>query len=169
VGVRPGPKQGILAQAKVQPVTLLDPQDFEQLMGLVEAGRDLSTILAGKTAEPYHDLELAVYLNDAPGAPRERPRPAASEALWQDTIKEATRCSTSPESHKRTHPSRRNATDLVELVEAQPPRNGGGGIRTLGSGVTRSTAFKAAAFNRSATPPRRHPKANRSTRSERRG
>ncbi len=80
---------GMLAQAKVQPVTLLDPQDFEQLMGLVEAGRDLSAILAGKTTEPYHDLELAVYLNDAPGAPRERPRPAAIEALWQDTIKEA--------------------------------------------------------------------------------
>lgn len=81
--------KGMLAQAKVQPVTLLDPQDFEQLMGLVEGGRDLSTILAGKTTEPYRDLELAVYLNDAPGAPRERPRPAAIEALWQDTVKEA--------------------------------------------------------------------------------
>jgi hypothetical protein len=80
---------GMLAQAKVQPITPLDPQDFEQLMGLVEAGRDLSAILAGKTTEPYHDLELAVYLNDAPGAPRERPRPATIEALWQDTIKEA--------------------------------------------------------------------------------
>ncbi len=80
---------GILAQAKVQPVTLLDPEDFEQLMGLAEAGHDLSAILAGKTAEPYRDLELAVYLNEAPGAPRERPRPAAIEALWQDTIKEA--------------------------------------------------------------------------------
>jgi hypothetical protein len=84
-----GQSMGMLAQAKVQPVTLLDPQDFEQLMGLVEAGRDLSAILAGKTTEPYRDLELAVYLNDAPGAPRERPRPAAIEALWQDTIKEA--------------------------------------------------------------------------------
>jgi hypothetical protein len=30
-----------------------------------------------------------VILNDAPGAPRERPRPAAIEAPWQDTIKEA--------------------------------------------------------------------------------
>jgi hypothetical protein len=80
---------GMLTQAKVQPVTLLDSQDFEQLMGLVEAGRDLSAILAGKTTEPYRDLELALYLNEAPGAPRERPRPAAIEALWQDTIKEA--------------------------------------------------------------------------------
>jgi hypothetical protein len=80
---------GMLAQAKVQPVALLDPQDFEQLMGLVEAGRDLGKILTGKTSEPYRDLELAVYLNEAPGAPRERPRPAAIEALWQDTIKEA--------------------------------------------------------------------------------
>jgi hypothetical protein len=79
----------MLAQAKVQPVTLLDPQDFEQLMGLVEAGRDLSAILAGKTTEPYRDLELARYLNEAPGAPRERPRPAAVEALWQAAIEEA--------------------------------------------------------------------------------
>jgi hypothetical protein len=58
-------------------------------MGLVEAGRDLSAILAGKTTEPYRDLELAVYLNQAPGAPRERPRPAAVEALWQAAIEEA--------------------------------------------------------------------------------
>ena len=61
--------KGMLAQAKVQPVTLLDPQDFEQLMGLVEAGRDLSAILAGKTTEPYRDLEFAVYLNEAPRRP----------------------------------------------------------------------------------------------------
>jgi hypothetical protein len=84
-----GRSEGVLAQAKVQPVTLLDPEDFEQLMGLVEAGRDLSAILAGKTTEPYRDLEFAVYLNEAPGAPRERPRPAAVEALWQEAIKEA--------------------------------------------------------------------------------
>jgi|GEM_PF-1535721 len=82
---------GMLAKAKVQPVTLLDPEDFEQLMGLVEAGRDLSAILAGKTVEPYRDLELAVYLNEAPGAPRERPRPATVEKLWQEAIKEASR------------------------------------------------------------------------------
>ena len=31
--------------------------------------------------------------------------------------------------------------------------SGGGGIRTHGPGVARSTAFKAAAFDRSATPP----------------
>jgi hypothetical protein len=30
-----------------------------------------------------------VYLNQAPGAPRERPRPAAVEALWQAAIEEA--------------------------------------------------------------------------------
>ena len=31
--------------------------------------------------------------------------------------------------------------------------SGGAGIRTLGTGVTRTTVFKTAAFNRSATPP----------------
>jgi hypothetical protein len=32
---------------------------------------------------------LAVYLNEAPGARRGRPCPAAVEALWQETIEEA--------------------------------------------------------------------------------
>ncbi len=80
---------GRLAQAKVQPLTLLDPEDFEQLMGLVEGGRDLVAILRGKTSDPYRELELAVYLNGAPGAPRERPRPADVQAGWDDAIAEA--------------------------------------------------------------------------------
>jgi hypothetical protein len=41
----------MLAQAKLQPVTPLDPDDLKQLMGFVEAGCDVSAVLAGKTTE----------------------------------------------------------------------------------------------------------------------
>jgi hypothetical protein len=80
---------GRLAQPKVQAVTLLDLEDLEQLLGLVESGHQLCTMLAGKTDGPYRDLELAVYLNTAPEAPRERPRPAMVEATWQAAIDRA--------------------------------------------------------------------------------
>lgn len=80
---------GRLDQAKIQPPTLLDLEDLEQLLGLVEAGHELSRLLAGKVAGPYRDLELAVYLNEGIGAPRERPRPASVEASWQAVIERA--------------------------------------------------------------------------------
>jgi hypothetical protein len=79
----------LLEQAKVQPPTLLDLEDLEQLLGLVESGRDICALLAGKTTGPYRDLELAIYLNEAPGAPRERPRPEKVEASWQAVIERA--------------------------------------------------------------------------------
>jgi hypothetical protein len=80
---------GRLDQAKVQPVTLLDLEDLEQLLGLVEAGYALPDLLAGKCAEPYRDRELAVWLNDAPGAPRERPRPALVECNFDAVTERA--------------------------------------------------------------------------------
>jgi hypothetical protein len=80
---------GRLEQPTVQPPTLLDLEDLEQLLGLVEAGHDLPTLLAGNAREPFRDLELAVYLNEGVGAPRERPRPASVEASWQAVIDRA--------------------------------------------------------------------------------
>jgi hypothetical protein len=80
---------GRLEQPTVQPPTLLDLEDLEQLLGLVEAGHDLPTLLAGNAREPFRDLELAVYLNEGAGAPRERPRPASVEASWQAVIDRA--------------------------------------------------------------------------------
>jgi hypothetical protein len=79
----------LLEQAKVQPPTLLDLEDLEQLLGLVESGHDICALLAGKTTGPYRDLELAIYLNEAPGAPRERPRPEKVEASWRVVIERA--------------------------------------------------------------------------------
>ena len=44
---------GALSQAKVMPLTVLDMNDYEFLMGLVEAGHDLPTMLRGKTTPPF--------------------------------------------------------------------------------------------------------------------
>ena len=40
----------------------------------------------------------------------------------------------------------------LTIEDLQQP-SGGGGIRTLGTGVTRTTVFETAPFNRSGTPP----------------
>ena len=40
----------------------------------------------------------------------------------------------------------------LRIEDLQQP-SGGGGIRTLGTGVTRTTVFETAPFNRSGTPP----------------
>jgi hypothetical protein len=51
---------------------------------------------------------------------------------------------------------RRNAEARPLPILDPSGTSGGGGIRTLGAGVTDSTVFKTVAFNRSATPPERN-------------
>jgi len=80
---------GSLSQAKVQPLTLLDLEDVEHLLGFVEAGRSLPDVLARKTADPYRDLELAVWVRHDPAAPRELTRPGLVEDLWERVTDQA--------------------------------------------------------------------------------
>jgi hypothetical protein len=54
--------RGLLEQAKVQPLTILDLEDLEQLAGFVEAGYDLPKILAGKTQQAFRHRELAIWV-----------------------------------------------------------------------------------------------------------
>jgi hypothetical protein len=70
-----------LKQPKVQPLTLLDLEDYEQLIALVERGRALHELLGKKTAPEYRDLELAMWLSHDPSAPAiERPPQMVDEA-----------------------------------------------------------------------------------------
>ena len=81
--------RGRLQHGKVRPLTLLDPEDLEQLCGLIEHGHSLAGMLAGKTTPPFQDLELAVWLNEGPGAPRERPVPGVVARVWERSMDRA--------------------------------------------------------------------------------
>jgi hypothetical protein len=81
--------QGLLQQAKVQPLTILDLEDLEQLAGFIEAGHDLPQILAGKTQEGYRQRELAIWVHKDPKAPTELSRPALVERVWKEAIQKA--------------------------------------------------------------------------------
>jgi hypothetical protein len=72
---------GLLEQAKVQPLTLLDVEDYEALCGLIEQGHFLVALLEAKTAPEYRQLELAAWSQADPKAPRiEDPARIVSDA-----------------------------------------------------------------------------------------
>jgi hypothetical protein len=54
----------------------------------------------------------------------------------------------------------RDFGDMISLIDGREElvvEAGGGEIRTPGTPIRRTTVFETAAFNRSATPPGRHP------------
>jgi hypothetical protein len=95
---------GLLNAAKVQPLTLLDIEDYEALMGLVEDGRSLIEILEGKAARPYRDLELAMWLRDDPKRPKDR---AARPSMIEQAFAQATD----------------RAREYIDLSKGLPPRD----------------------------------------------
>jgi hypothetical protein len=74
-----------LRQAGSEPLTILDAEDFEMLCGLVEGGTLLPALLERKSAPAYARLELKVWLNDDPLAPRPR-RPRQLEEAYERLI-----------------------------------------------------------------------------------
>jgi hypothetical protein len=103
---------GLLEQAKVQPPTILDLEDLEQLAGFTEAGYDLPQILAGKTQEGFRERELAIWVHKDPNAPCELPRPSLVERVWEEAIEKAigmidlTKGLRSPEDTDEPRPAR---------------------------------------------------------------
>ncbi len=61
-----------LKQRQVQPVTLLDLDDFELLLGLAEGGTSLVDILRRKTEPRYRSFDLRAWQTNDPTAPPER-------------------------------------------------------------------------------------------------
>ena len=78
-----------LTQPNVQPLTILDVEDLETICGLIESGCALPEILAGKTKQPYAELELRYWLRYDPAAPREYPKPAFVVMSWERAIDRA--------------------------------------------------------------------------------
>ena len=61
-----------LKQRRVQPLTLLDLDDFELLLGLAEGGTSVVDILRRKTEQRYRSFDLRAWQTNDPTAPAER-------------------------------------------------------------------------------------------------
>ncbi len=78
---------------RMQPLTLLDPADFESLVGIMEQGEHLIDLLAKKTAEPFRAYDLRWWLANDVRAPKSvgRPRSMVNQVDhdWIDFIETA--------------------------------------------------------------------------------
>jgi hypothetical protein len=77
-------------QARVRPLTLVDPEEYELLCGLVESGVPLPDLLARKTQAPYRFLDLKAWLHDDPQAPRARRRPKMIREAFERSTEQIT-------------------------------------------------------------------------------
>jgi hypothetical protein len=78
-----------LSQARVQPLTLLDPEDLERLLGLVEAGHPLPELLSAKTSKPYARVDFAYWMTRDPLAPRDARRAQSLGRSFSDAMESA--------------------------------------------------------------------------------
>jgi hypothetical protein len=62
---------GLFVQPKVQPLTILDLADLEQIAALVERGHGLLDLIAQKAKGPYAELDFRRFVSEAPGLPEE--------------------------------------------------------------------------------------------------
>ena len=74
---------GMLGQPRVQPLTLLDLDEFELLLGLVEAGASVIDVLRRKADSAFGQLDIHQWLQHDPAAPREA-RPSVMEQRMSD-------------------------------------------------------------------------------------
>ena len=72
-----------LEQPKVQPLTLLDLEDVEELFGLVASGYSILDVLRAKTTDAWRERELAVWLGAT------RPEAAATSPIARENLDKA--------------------------------------------------------------------------------
>jgi hypothetical protein len=77
-----GAKAAPLLDDRVQTLQLMDIEDYEKLMGLVEAGENLAEMLAHKVNGLYRERDFAAWLH-SPGAPSDKARLSVLERRWQ--------------------------------------------------------------------------------------
>jgi hypothetical protein len=74
-----------LQQKQVKPLTLLDMDDFELLMGLVDGGASLVDILRRKAESPFRQLDLQQWRANDPTAPAEHRPHVMTERMREVT------------------------------------------------------------------------------------
>ena len=77
-------KTASLSQPRVQPLQVMDLEDYEKLMAFMEAGEDLPALLARKTAGQFRERNLPVWLHGDKLAPSDHARVTAIERRWEE-------------------------------------------------------------------------------------
>ena len=67
---------------KVQPLQFLGIEDYERVLGLIEAGQDLPEMLARKIQGAYRERDFAAWLAGDPGAPSNEVRLSILSTRW---------------------------------------------------------------------------------------
>jgi hypothetical protein len=75
-------KTASLNEARVQPLQVLDIEDFEKLMAFLEDGDDLGALLARKCAGEFRERDLAVWFHQDPAAPSDERRLSILQTRW---------------------------------------------------------------------------------------
>jgi hypothetical protein len=82
-GSRDEKKCESLEDERVGPLQVLDPDDYEMLLALVQAGASLPLMLERKTSGPWRSRDLAVWLNQDAAAPDHHVRLASTLRTWE--------------------------------------------------------------------------------------
>lgn len=82
-------KTAPLRRSNVMPLQILNIDDYEKLMGMVEAGGDLVSILRRKTSGAYRDRDFASWAHGDPAAPSHVPRSSILEGRFGAITAEA--------------------------------------------------------------------------------
>jgi hypothetical protein len=77
-------KTASLNDKRVQPLQVLSIEDFEVLLGLVEAGEKLPVMLARKTHGPFRERDLKAWLHGDKRAPAAKCRMSVINQRWQE-------------------------------------------------------------------------------------
>jgi hypothetical protein len=76
----------VFADARVQTLVILDPEDLEYLIGMVEGGAALPAILDARQKSPFRKLEFSRWANESPGSPGRDSRPTFAIERWERVI-----------------------------------------------------------------------------------
>jgi hypothetical protein len=74
---------------RVQPLQVLTVDDYEKLLGLVQAGNDLVAMLSQRASGPFRERDFAAWLHGDPKAPSDTSRHPVLEVRWDSMAKRA--------------------------------------------------------------------------------
>jgi hypothetical protein len=74
---------------RVQPLQVLTVDDYEKLLGLVQAGNDLVAMLSQRASGPFRERDFAAWLHGDPKAPSDTSRHPVLEVRWESMAKRA--------------------------------------------------------------------------------
>ncbi len=99
-------KTASFSNEKVQPLQFLGIEDYERVLGLIEAGQDLPEMLARKIQGAYRERDFAAWLAGDPGAPSNEVRLSILSTRWDQMGDEVQQAAKPPKDFSGERPER---------------------------------------------------------------